>query len=138
VKGAKPTTWYGGSLDGAKRWLVGKGPDYFVDYATWVDEEDEVFLAATLDPERAAQQMVFFTTVYPLADPAVAEHIRSHAVVQLAGTPDGWIVVFGPPAEASQRTINASRTFPTKLIEEREAAGYYVQCVRYVPPDASQ
>lgn len=133
VRDAKPTTWFGGSFDGAKKWLASKGPDYFVDYCTWVDEQQEYYLAATLDPEQAATQHIFFTACYPLADPAVAEHIRTHQVVQLAGGVDGWIIVFGPPAEASLRTISSSRTFPHDLIREKEAEGLWLQCIRFVP-----
>eukprot|EP00010_Vexillifera_abyssalis_P004124 CAMPEP_0201557722 /NCGR_PEP_ID=MMETSP0173_2-20130828/63633_1 /ASSEMBLY_ACC=CAM_ASM_000268 /TAXON_ID=218659 /ORGANISM="Vexillifera sp., Strain DIVA3 564/2" /LENGTH=253 /DNA_ID=CAMNT_0047970741 /DNA_START=157 /DNA_END=918 /DNA_ORIENTATION=+ len=138
VRGAKPTSWFGGSYEGAKKWLINKGPKYFVDYCTWVDEEADYFLTATEDPDKAAKQKIFFTQVFPLADKAVAEHLRTHAIVQLAGGPDGWIVVFGEPAEASIRTISASQKFPTQDIAAHQQKGLWVRCIRYVPDDAAQ
>lgn len=133
---AKPTSWFGGSFERAHNWLADKGPDYFVDYCTWVDEEDDYFLAVTLDRVRAASQLVFFTTCYPLKDPAVSELLKSHSIVQLAGGPDGWITVFGPPADISHRTIVTSAVFPSDIIQQKQEQGLWLKCLRFVPSDA--
>jgi hypothetical protein len=136
VRDAKPASWFGGSFDGAKKWLAAKGPDYFVEHATWVDEESEYYLAVTLDPERAASQLVAFTSCYPLKDPAVTAHLSQHQVVQVTGGLSGWITICGPPAEGPYCTIHASRAFPRELIAEMESKGWWLHNISYAPEDA--
>ena len=138
VRDAKPTSWFGGSFEGAKKWLASKGSDYYVDYCTWVDEQEEYYVAATKDPELAATQVIFFTVCFPLSDPALLAHSKLCQYVQIAGGPDGWISVFGPPVDPADSLCQVTPNFPHELIESKLKEGLYLRCIRFVPDDAPQ